>query len=462
MTARLDWSRWLGPLVALIAIPVGVLAGVNPKLAIVASLGFAFVLIAFSDLAAGLSIFAFLGFVQVVPVGNLAKLVGLLLALSWFAQAATRPSAEREFLTVHPLMSVVIGLFLAWALLSATWAEDASIAAGSAGRFALDAVLFLIIFAAVRTPRQLGWVLLAFTLGAAVAAIHGIDSPPASQGGRIAAGDLDPNQLGAVLVAGLPLAIAVVALYRKVAPVWVIGLATAVFAMVAIWLTASRGAIVAVTAVLLTALIIGGRWRPVIFLAAIVVAFSTYTYYASFASPETQQRLSAATEGQNQTREGRVTLWQVAWRAFSENPVKGIGAGNFRTSERHFLLQPGVLGRTEDVIGSAPEVVHNSWLEIATETGLVGFALFATILGFSLTSMLRASKIYRRIRDQRMQAVAICLVLALIGDVTALTFISDEYSKGLWLLLGLGPAVLAMARDAQDDEAALDESEAAA
>jgi O-antigen ligase len=451
MTASLDWSRWLGALVALFAIPVGVLAGIDPKLAILAALGLAYVVVAFSDLAAGLSIFTFLGFVEVVSVGGAAKVAGLLLALSWFALIATRPRAEDHFLTIHPLMSAVIGLFIGWALLSSTWAESPGDAVTSASRYALDAMLFLIIFTAIRSPKQLGWVLLAFTLGAAVAAAAGIASPPATADGRIGSYELDPNQLGAVLVAGVPLTVALVALYRET-PLRLVGIATGLFALVAIWLTASRGALVATAVALIAAVVIGGRWRPAIFLAAIVVAFSTFTYYSTFASSDTQQRVSAATQGESDLQEARVTLWQVAWRAFEENPVRGIGASNFQTSERHFINQPGFLARTDKVIDQ-PSVVHNSWLEIATETGIIGLGLMATILLFSLRSMLRAARLFGQLGERRMQAVALCVATALIGYVAALTFISGEYSKGLWVLLGLGPAILAMAQNAETERA---------
>ncbi len=237
-------------------------------------------------------------------MGGAAKVAGLLLALSWFALIATRPRAEHQFLTVHPLMSAVIGLFIGWALLSSTWAEAPGHAVASASRYALDAILFLIIFTAIRTPKQLGWILLAFTLGAAVAAIAGIASPPTTEGGRIGSYELDPNQLGAALVAGVPLAVALVTLHRE-PPLRLLGVGTGLFGLVAIWLTASRGAIVATAVALLAALAIGARWRPAILLAAIVIAFSTFTYYSNFASTATQQRvLAAATQGESDVAGG--------------------------------------------------------------------------------------------------------------------------------------------------------------
>ena len=146
--------------------------------------------------------------------------------------------------------------------------------------------------------------------------------------------------------------------------------------------------------------------------------------------------------------EGRTTIWQVAWRAFEANPVEGVGAGNFQQASVHYLLRPGTLARSDQIIGDQPKVVHNSYLGVAAELGAVGFLLFALIVGFSLISMIRASRIYRRAGNHRMQAVSLSVAVALIGNLAALFFISGEYERGLWLLLGLGPAILAMAKTA--------------
>ena len=85
---------------------------------------------------------------------------------------------------------------------------------------------------------------------------------------------------------------------------------------------------------------------------------------------------------------------------------------------------------------------------MAAELGAVGFLLLALIVGFSLLSMIRASRIYGRAGNHRMQAVSLSVAVALIGNLAALFFISGEYERGLWLLLGLGPAILAMAKTA--------------
>jgi O-antigen ligase len=452
---RIDWSSWAGPAtIALAAAGLGLLAGIDPRLAIVAALGFAFVLVTISDLAAGIAVFAFLTFVEVLTIGNdtvsVTKLAGLLLAASWFAVMTTRPRAELEFFSVHPYISATLVAFVGWVLISSSWAVGTDAVLASAGRYALDALLFVIVFTAIRTPKQLGWVMLAFTLGAAVAALHGIISPTGEEtAGRLGSDILDPSQLSAVLVSGAALSLGVIVLFRNSPLLRVAALIIGVFAVVAISLTASRGGIVALGVALLAAIVLGGRWRVQITIVCAVFAMITYIYFAAIAPVYIRERVISPNVGQEKIEEGRTTLWQVAWRAFEANPVKGVGSGNFSLVSRNYLLEPGLLARTDEIVGDNPKVVHNSFLEVATELGVIGFAMFALIVGFSLTSMLRASRLFSLSGDRRMQAVSLCIAVALIGDLAALFFISDQYSKQLWFLMGLGPAILAMARTAK-------------
>jgi putative inorganic carbon (HCO3(-)) transporter len=456
MAERIDWSTWMGPaFIALAGAMLGVLAGIDPRLAIVAALGFAFVLIVLTDLAAGMAVFAFLSFVEVLTIGNdtvsVTKLAGLLLAASWFALMTTRPRAELEFFSVHPYITAALGCFIGWVLLSTAWSFGTSATLASAGRYALDALLFVIIFTAIRTPKQLGWVMLAFVLGAAVAAMRGIISPTGQEtAGRLGTDILDPSQLSAVLVSGVALSLGVIVLFRNNPLIRVGALITGVFAVVAISLTASRGGVVALGVAMIAAIVLGGRWRIQITILVALFGAMTYIYFAAVAPPYIRDRIISPNVGQEKIEEGRTTLWQVAWRAFQANPVKGVGSGNFSLVSRNYLLEPGVLARTDEIVGDNPKVVHNSFLEVATELGVVGFALFASIVLFSLGATMRASRLFRLIGDRRMQAVSLCIAVALIGDLGALFFISDQYSKQLWLLMGLGPVVLAMARRAKE------------
>jgi hypothetical membrane protein len=80
------------------------------------------------------------------------------------------------------------------------------------------------------------------------------------------------------------------------------------------------------------------------------------------------------------------------------------------------------------------------------ETGVPGFLLFLAILVSCLVCALRAASIWAKQNETALEAFARGLVLALVGIFVADFFISQMYSKLLWALLALGPAMLAIAR----------------
>ncbi|HWC31861.1 MAG TPA: hypothetical protein VG709_01885, partial [Actinomycetota bacterium] len=64
----------------------------------------------------------------------------------------------------------------------------------------------------------------------------------------------------------------------------------------------------------------------------------------------------------------------------------------------------------------------------------------------------KAAGRFRQSGDVSMELLARGLLLALIGLLVADFFVSEQYSKQLWLLLGLAPALLALARRPPEEE----------
>jgi putative inorganic carbon (HCO3(-)) transporter len=127
------------------------------------------------------------------------------------------------------------------------------------------------------------------------------------------------------------------------------------------------------------------------------------------------------------------------------HPFRGVGSGNFQLSSGHYLLQrPGAV--KYDFFIDKPKVAHNTYLHVLAELGFVGLALFLAIIGFALTCAFRAAQMFTKAGDRDMELLARGLLLAMIGLLSADFFISAQYSKQLWLLLGLGPAMLAIAK----------------
>ncbi len=452
MTARFEPARALGFAgLGLIAALVGALAGVEPKLAITAAIGAAFVLIVFVDLAAGLAFFGFFSFLELLQLGSalsVGKLGGVLLLLGWLVYVLTNPQSKTDFIATYPGAAVLLVGFLTWVALSGLWAEDTGEVKSTLWRYALNAVLFLIVFSAVRTRKQLIYVLGGFLLGATAAGVYGLAFTSAVvpvDEGRLTGTNLDPNELAAVLVAGMALSVGLAANLRDPG-LRLASLAGGGFCFLAAMLTGSRGGLVATACMLVAAVVFGGRWRGRLLVLGIVIALFGGFYVTSLA-PSTVRERFTQTAGLSPEQEGRTTIWKVAERMVEAHPLEGVGAGNFQVSSKHYVLQPGSLARSDEIfIGN--KVTHNTYLQTAAELGLVGLALFLGVIAFSLWCLVAAARRFSRAHDLRAEALARSLIVAMVGLLAADFFISEMFSKQLWLMLGIGPAVLAIARQA--------------
>src|ERR671938_1298195 len=102
MAARLDLRERLQQLgVAALAVLLGIGAGVDPRIAVAAAIGLAFVVLVMGDLTIGLCLFAVVAFLDVLPhLGGSAlsftKIVGFLLAVSWLAKGAASRDERQD------------------------------------------------------------------------------------------------------------------------------------------------------------------------------------------------------------------------------------------------------------------------------------------------------------------------------------------------------------------------------
>jgi O-antigen ligase len=425
---------------------IGLLAGIEPKLALVAAVGLVFALVMFTNFTAGVSLFAFVSFLEVLDLGpsaSVGKLAGGMVIAGWVTAIATRDK-ESTFFEDHPSISLLLGLFLAWIVLGMTWAESPSEVGTALTRYIPNVMLIPIAYTAVRDRRGALMVISGLVLGALAACVYGL-AHQAPEEARLNGTALDPNELASILVACVSLS-AAFALNMKDRP----GLRLAAICCVGlcvlgIFLTVSRGGLIALAVSIVAAMIIGGRWRPVALCAALLIASGSFFYFAALAPQSARERITTTSEGETELKEGRTTIWAVAERVVKAKPLNGIGANNFQTSARKYLLtQPGALGRT-DLIIATPKVVHNTYLGMAAELGLIGLGMFIIIVLFCVSSALRAARYFAALGDRGCEALSRGLAVGLIGTLVADFFISQEYSKPLWLLLGLCPAMLGIA-----------------
>ena len=206
MTARAELpTRLLTAVLLTLALIVGVVAGYSPPFAIGLTLGLVFLAVAMTNLTAGIALFALLTFLEtILPTQgaegtfSVPKLLGLVLMISWLGLVTAGEREYRERIFSHPAFLLVLFMLVGWVLTSVAWSEDSGAALASFTRWLPNVLLFVIVFAGVRTREQLYWVLGAFVVGAFVSAIYGLIVPaPPSDFGRLEGAGGDPNETDA-------------------------------------------------------------------------------------------------------------------------------------------------------------------------------------------------------------------------------------------------------------------------
>ena len=429
---------------------VGVVAGLSPKYAIEGVLGIGFAALIFTDLAAGVAIFAALSFLSDITSGSSAlsfdKLLGLLLVASWAARRA--PSAHADQGTIigdHPRLFAAIVTFAVWSTLSVIWAVSSSVALSYVFTDLLDLLLIPVVYGAVRTRRDLYVIVGGVLIGGVVTAVYGLLHPetaasvagkgPGSvyQPGRLSSAAGDANQTAADLAATMMLAIGLGLVAVRSAKWRVLVLVTVLVSLVGIIQTLSRSGLVALGAALIGGVVLGGRWRRSAARLSAVALIILVAYFLIFASSSSLQRVTSSNS------DGRNTIWLVAARMFEANPVLGVGTGNFQNAARLYLVRPGF---TESgyLIITIPKPAHNVYLEMLATLGVPGLIFLLAVFVGGAAAALRAAHIFERVGDAELELLTRCIVLGLIGYLASDFFLPDLQLKQFWLVFAVGVA----------------------
>lgn len=435
------------------SLALGLIAGIEPKAAVGLALGVAFAILVFIDLATGFAAVALLSFLDVLPTsGSLSvpKAAGLLVAAAWFARISLRQD-ERTFFSAYPVLTWTMVAFLTWGAVTLLWADQVGVGVTALSRYGLNMLLLPIAYTAIRTRRDLTLVLLALVTGALVAAAFGILQPPApelsGEAGRAGGTIGDPNELAAALIVGLALAAGYLLARGRPAALRIGGAIAIPICALGIFASLSRGGLIALLVLLVAGTILAGRWRVAMTGMLVLVVTAGVLYFTQIASTAARERVTTAQGGS-----GRSDLWTVAWRMVQAHPVRGVGVGNFPIASPQYVLQPGLLRRSELIFAPVPRIAHNTYLGVLAEMGIPGAILFLAIVLSCFRFMFRAAGVWARMGDVGSEALARGVLLATVGMLAADFFISEMYEKLFWIMLALGPAVLALAlRERESD-----------
>jgi O-antigen ligase len=343
-------------------------------------------------------------------LGTVSRAMGLLLAAFWIVKVIV----TGRFRKPRPF-HVMVYLFVLWNTVSAFWSFDVEETLQRSKTYFQLAGLVWILWDLYTSPTALKAGLQAYVLGVYVSIGSTVVNYVMGQEAnylRYAATGFNANDLGLMLALGIPVAwhLAVSESNSKVTHMLsLVNYAYIPIAILAISLTASRGALLAALPAFL--FVLGSLPRLNFFLRVLIFAALISALFAlqPLVPQSSFQRLGTTGASIADGDLGdRVDIWRESIASFTEHPLLGIGSGAFRTA-----VVPG-------------NVAHNSFLSVLAEVGMVGFALFVIIL---------AMTVYQAMHQPKWDA-RFWLIILLVWTIGA-SSLTWEHRKATWLFLSL-------------------------
>jgi O-antigen ligase len=257
---------------------------------------------------------------------------------------------------------------------------------------------------------------------------------------RAQGGAGDPNFLASWLLSAVVLGLALAAgVDRRARALVLTGIALLVTVLLA---TLSRGAFVAAAVTFVLAMLLLRDYRRQLAAVAGACAVTAAVFLTAF--PDALQRLLSNDRG-----DGRYDLWTVAWRVARSNPLHGVGLDGFTVVAVDYMRQVDPIRATYLMASNTPHVVHNTYLQLLAELGVVGLVLFAGVAFGSLACAAVAAGRAHRAGDDRAARTAHAVLLAGVGGLVSGVFLSSGLDQLLWVVLALGPALLSAPRAQQ-------------
>jgi O-antigen ligase len=352
---------------------------------------------------------------------HLAAITGLVAVVLWLMD----PRRERQSRTVRCPTTRLAGFLLFWMILSVPGA----LRVGNSFDLVFDnfiktALMSFVVAASVRTIRDVERLALVYLVGAVVYAAVVLTRFDLGSGDAWRLGHLyyyDANDFATYTVSAMPLGIYFLHAGRRMVLRLFAAAALVVLTLGFVW-SGSRGGFIAIAAVAIFVVVrfsaIPLRWR--LFATALV----TVVLLATASDQYWEQMGTIASDADyNHTNEsGRLHIWRRGVGYMMDNPVFGVGPGNFQTAEG--TLSP-LAERQQYGIGVRWNAPHNSFVQIGAELGFPGLALYLAVLISAFYALRRAGDL------------SPALTASLLGFVVGSFFLSLAYSEMLYTLVAL-------------------------
>lgn len=320
-------------------------------------------------------------------------------------------------------LAIVIGLFIATALVSSLFAYQPLVAVERVWAYLFRMAPLILTVLVVRELKQVTQLMLVLSASIMIADIYAIWQGLHGDY-RASAFSAHPMILAGYLIQLIPLFLVLAIQDRKLSNrIRYVFLLTIGLSCIALLFNGTRGAWIAVAVTILLLSFFYLKRSPKVALA-IVIAFVLFSAIA-INLPQVNDRLQTIISSHGSNTE-RVLMWKSAWHMFTDHWLLGVGPNNYGELYRNQYILPEAKERDQ---GHA----HNNYLHIMAEIGIVGFMAFCLMFGYILY------KKYRDASNGQLWGTAVMLVTVslLIQGVTEYNFGNSAVMRLYWFILGL-------------------------
>ena len=348
-----------------------------------------------------------------------------LFAFSWILDRFPR-------FRVRPVPATVglLSLFVTILYASSLWAVEPTDAILYAFRFLLCLVAVFLIYDSFRSWKEIQIALQAYVVGLYAVFIQifitYLQGRPQLSDGRYGAEGIHPNHAAVMLGSGLAVAWLLAVGEKPLNMFWrVLNFSYVLAALYGVMLTGSRGGFIACVPSLIVICIHLFR-KPG---SAVITAGIFFAALPGLlANPSVQKNIerigsiseSASADGFT----GRGDRWKAAIEIFKDNPIIGVGAGGYRPATRDYGTY-AIHSETGEPLGA-----HSSYLQFASELGIVGLSIF---VGLLLSIFLN----YRTL----LPGYRLAFMTGLLSLANAMISEMIEARYFTWIFIGIGLSV---------------------
>lgn len=174
------------------------------------------------------------------------------------------------------------------------------------------------------------------------------------------------------------------------------------------------------------------------------VAFAAVIVLLALPSAYKERVLDPAKYTRSESVQHRVQLQQAAWDMMLDEPVWGVGLSGYglRIIEKDTEVAE-IMRWLVDEMHWDPRIIgtHNMYLQLASETGLVGLGLMVLFFGIMLRDLRKAEQFFLKRGDRRASTLVMSLQVSLLSFLLCAIFLHALQQKIWWMMVAVAAVV---------------------